>query len=113
MMRIAIAALLFAASIGGNASAETFRFPAAQVNLGVSQVDIAMAVIMHPDCAGRWSVDYPAGFSFKRGGPDGGNLHGNPGRGSYDIAVTTDACPSRTSNYIEPARTIWHRVVVY
>lgn len=108
---------VIAAAIGllsaGTASADTLRFPASRVNLGVSQVDIAFAVYMHPDCAGRWSVGYPAGFSFRRGSPTGGNLYGNPGRGSYDISLTTDACSTRGSTYVEPAHTTWHKVVVY
>lgn len=112
-MKTSIAAVALAAAIAGNASAETFRFPAARINLGVPQVDIAMTVIMHPDCAGLWSVDYPAGFSFRRGGPNGGNLYGSPGRGSYDISVTTNVCPSKTSHYVGPAHTIWHTVIVY
>lgn len=113
MKSIIIAAVALAASVAGSASAETFRFPADRVNRGVPQVDIAMAVIMHPDCAGRWSVDYPAGFTFKRGGPNGGNLYGNPGRGSYNVVVKTQACPSRGSDYVDPARTTWHKVIVY
>ncbi|MDL2410648.1 hypothetical protein PY650_34790 [Rhizobium calliandrae] len=118
-MNTIIAAVL-AASIAGSASAETstwgetFRFPAdARAAYGVPQVDIAMSIIMHPDCAGRWSVEYPSGFTFRRGGPNGGNLFGNPGRGSYDIAVKLQACPSRDSDYVDPAHTIWHKVVVY
>lgn len=112
-MRCITIAVVLAAISTGSASAETFQFPADRVNRGVPQVNIAMAVIMHPDCAGRWSVDYPKGFAFRRGGPNGGNLYGNPGRGSYDVAIKTDACPSRDSDYVEPARTTWHKVVVY
>lgn len=113
-MKAVIAAAVLVVSIAGSASAETFRFPvAARATYGVPQVDVAMSIIMHPDCAGLWSVDYPSGFIFTRGGPNGGNLRGSPGRGSYDIAVKKQACPSRTSDYVEPARTIWHKVVVY
>jgi hypothetical protein len=112
-MKSIITAAVFAASIAGNASAETFRFPADRGTRSVHQVDIAMSVYMHPDCAGRWSVEYPSGFVFRRGGPNGGNLYGNPGRGTYDIAVKTQACAVRGSDYVEPARTTWHKVVVY
>ncbi|MCZ7891042.1 hypothetical protein O9X99_05110 [Agrobacterium salinitolerans] len=114
MKSISIVTVILAAISTGNASAETFRFPAAaRAAYGVPQVDIAMSVYMHPDCPGRWSVEYPAGFAFRRGGPNGGNLYGNPGRGSYDIAVKTEACAVRGSDYVEPARTTWHKVVVY
>ncbi len=108
-----IATLILAVLMAGTASADTFRFAASRVNLGVSQVDIAFGVYLPPSCASRWSVSYPAGFSFKRGSPSGGNLYGNPGPGSYDIALTTDACSSPGSTYVEPAHTTWHRVVVY
>lgn len=113
MNTIIVAAAVLAALIAGSASAETFRFPAGRANRGVHQVDIAMAVIMHPDCAGRWSVEYPRGFAFRRGGPNGGNLYGNPGKGSYEVAIKTQACPSRDSDYVDPARTVWHKIVVY
>lgn len=114
MKSISIVTVILAAISTGNASAETFRFPAAaRAAYGVYQVDIAMSVYMLPDCAGRWSVEYPAGLAFRRGGPNGGNLYGNPGRGTYDIAVKTQACPSRDSDYVDPPRTIWHRIVVY
>ncbi|NTC83373.1 hypothetical protein [Agrobacterium tumefaciens] len=114
MKSISIVTVILAAISTGNASAETFRFPAAaRAAYGVQQVDIAMSVYMHPECAGRWSVEYPAGLAFRRGGPNGGNLYGNPGRGTYDIAVKTQACPSRDSDYVDPPRTIWHRIIVY
>lgn len=114
MKSISIVTVILAAISTGNASAETFRFPAAaRAAYGVPQVDIAMSVSMHPDCAGRWSVEYPVGFSFRRGGPNGGNLYGNPGKGTYDVAIKTDACPSRDSDYVDPPRTSWHKVVVY
>ncbi|AQS62610.1 hypothetical protein AGRHK599_LOCUS263 [Rhizobium rhizogenes] len=114
MKFLVIATVIVAAISTGNVSAETFRFPvAARAAYGVPQVDIAMSVYMHPDCAGRWSVEYPAGFAFRRGGPNGGNLYGNPGKGAYDVAIKTDACPSRDSDYVEPARTTWHKIVVY
>lgn len=88
----AIAAVVLASISAGSASAETFRFPADRVNMGVSQVDIGMSVYLHPDCSGRWSLDYPAGFTFSRGGLNGGNLRGNPGKGTYDIAVQIKDC---------------------
>ncbi|UXT99762.1 hypothetical protein [Agrobacterium tumefaciens] len=113
MKTIIVAAAVLAALIAGSASAETFHFPAGRANRGVHQVDIAMAVIMHPDCAGRWSVEYPRGFAFRRGGPNGGNLYGNPGKGSYEVAIKTQACHSRDSDYVDPARTVWHKIVVY
>lgn len=112
-MKSIITAAVFAASIAGNASAETFRFPADRGTRSVHQIDIAMSVYMHADCAGRWSVEYPSGFGFRRGGPNGGNLYGNPGRGTYDIAVKTQACPSRDSDYVDPPHATWHRIVVY
>ncbi len=107
---ILVAAMV--ASIAAPASADTFRFSAERVSLGVDQVDIAFGVNLSPDCRGRWSLSYPPGFSYRRGGPDGGNLFGNPGRGTYDIALELQACPI-DSSYVEPAHTIWHRVVVY
>ncbi|MBW9063827.1 hypothetical protein JNB71_10890 [Rhizobium herbae] len=113
MKFVTFSAVILSAISTGSVSAETFRFPADRVNRGVPQVDIAMAIIMHPDCAGRWSIDYPAGFTFTRGGPNGGNLRGNPGRGSYDIALKTQACSSHGSDYVDPPRTTWHKVVVY
>jgi hypothetical protein len=113
-MRCLAIAVILAAISTGSVSAETFRFPvAARAAYGVPQVDIAMSVYMHPDCVGRWSVEYPVGFAFRRGGPSGGNLYGNPGKGSYDVAIKTDACPSRDSDYVDPPRTTWHKVVVY
>ncbi len=113
MKSITFSAVILAAISTGSVSAETFRFPAERINHGVSQVDIAWSVYMPPNCAGRWSIDYPAGFVFNRGGPNGGNLRGNPGRGSYDIALKTQECPSWNSDYVAPARTYWHKVVVY
>lgn len=113
-MRCVAIAVILAAISTGSVSAETFRFPVdARAAYGVPQVDIAWSVYRHPDCAGRWSLEYPPGFTFNRGGPNGGNLRGNPGRGSYDIALKMDACAIRGSDYVEPARTTWHKVVVY
>lgn len=109
-----IIATVLATSIAGSASAETFRFPAdARGAYGVPQVDIAFTVYMAPECAGRWALEYPSGFTFHRGGPDAGNLYGNPGRGSYDVALKTQACATRGSDYVDPARTTWHKVIVY
>ncbi|NTE66185.1 hypothetical protein G6M85_11250 [Agrobacterium tumefaciens] len=114
MKFLVIATVIVAAISTENVSAETFRFPAAaRAAHGVPQVDIAMSVYMHPNCAGRWAVAYPVGFTFRRGGPNGGNLRGNPGKGSYDIAIKTETCRTRDSDYVEPARTTWHKVVVY
>lgn len=113
MRCVAIAVIL--ASISTEiASAETFRFPAnARAAHGVPQVEIAWSVYMPPGCAGRWSVDYPAGFTFSRGAPNSGNLRGNPGRGSYHVALKTEECRSWNSDYVQPPRTTWHKVVVY
>ena len=98
----------------GSAHAETFRFPAgARATHGVPQVDIMMTVYLPPECAGRWSIDYPPGFSFRRGGPNGGNLRGNPGKGTYDVAVKIEECALRDSGYVNPPQTNRHKVIVY
>lgn len=103
---------VLAASIAGSASAETFRFPADRINTATYQVDIAMSVYTAEGCERRWSLEYPAGFIFVRGGPNGGNLRGNPGRGSYDIGMKFEDCLSK-NDYFEPAKTRWHKVIVY
>ncbi|MBY5826320.1 hypothetical protein [Rhizobium leguminosarum] len=97
----------------GSASAETIWFPAGvRAAYGLPKVDLPFSVYMHPDCTGRWSLDYPPGFVFSRGGPISGNLYGNPGRGTYDVALKLQACPSKSSDYVDPAHTIWYKIVV-
>lgn len=93
------------------ASADTFEFPL-DARKGGWQVDVAMTVYMPPNCAGRWSVGFPAGFTFSKGGLNGGNLRGNPGKGSYDVSVNVEACPMLNSDYVMPAKTYWHKVIV-
>lgn len=99
-------------TISGPVEADTFRFPL-DARKGTWQVDIAWQVVRHPDCEGRWSILYPDGFRFDRASNSGGNLRGNPGRGSYDVALKTEDCPSKDSDYVEPGRTMWHKVIVY
>jgi hypothetical protein len=98
-------------AVSGPAEADTFRFPL-EARKGTWQVDIAWQVVMHPDCAGRWSIIHPAAFRFDRASNTGGNLRGNPGRGTYDVALKTEDCPSGDSDYVDPGRIRWHKVVV-
>ena len=112
MKTMTIIAAALATLIAEPTMADSFQFPL-DARRGNWQVDIAWQVIMHPDCAGRWSIIHPAGFRFDRASNTGGNLRANPGRGSYDVALKTEDCRSKDSSYVEPGRTTWHKVVVY
>ena len=108
MKPIFIAAALVA-FMAGSASAETFRSPVSRDAYGAPQIDIAFGIMRFPGC--HWSLTLPSGFVFSRGSPDGGNLRGSPGRGSYDFAVNYHACQIMGST-VEPS-TRWHEIVIY
>ncbi|MBY5894888.1 hypothetical protein HFN45_16080 [Rhizobium leguminosarum] len=129
MMRVVLLAAVLAAPNAGSASAETFRFPAAQAAHGI-RVHFSGGGGEPPPwyfyCRGkgRWELEYPSDYGFwsehfidDPAFYRGITLRGNPSRGSYDVAVKLYACwedyNSHEWGIPDVPRVYWHKVVVY